>query len=122
MSSISCACDVAFWRMTVGRALHGVAIVAALAEHVRPAHDRVQRRAQLVRERGEEFVLQPVGALGFETGRLLAAQQLHALPLDLRALLDLGRQRDVGVGQLAGALGDASTRALPARCAAPPGG
>ena len=31
-----------------GRAQHRVAIVAALAQHVRPAHDGVERRAQFV--------------------------------------------------------------------------
>ncbi len=36
----------------------------AVLEHVAPAHDRVQRRAQLVREDREELVLRAVGELG----------------------------------------------------------
>ena len=46
----------------------------AAAQQVDPADDRVERRAQLVRERGEEFVLQAIGLL-------LAIEQLGALAL-----------------------------------------
>ena len=50
-------------------------------EHARPAVDRGQRRAQLVRHGHEELVLHPVG-------ELLAAQQLGAL-LEVGAQLEL---------------------------------
>ena len=36
---------------------------AALLQHPRPAEDRVERRPQLVRQRGEELVLQAVGLM-----------------------------------------------------------
>ena len=48
-------------------------------QELRPAEDRVQRRAQLVRERGEELVLHPVRPLGLRAGELLALQELAAL-------------------------------------------
>ena len=37
-------------------------------EHLAPAHDRVDRRAQLVRERRQELVLRPVRGPGFAVG------------------------------------------------------
>ena len=46
----------------------------AAAQQVDPADDRVERRAQLVRQRGEELVLQAIGLL-------LAIEQLGALAL-----------------------------------------
>ena len=65
---------------------HGLRLHVLAAEDVRPAHDGVQRRAQLVGEGGQELVLDPVGllrlprALGlrpvrFRVGRLQRAQQ-----------------------------------------------
>ena len=60
MSSISCDCERGVLPDHRGRAQDRVAVVAALPEHVRPAHDGVERRAQLVRERGQEFVLDAV--------------------------------------------------------------
>ena len=122
MSSINCACAAAFCRIDLGRPLHGRAVAGALPEHVRPAHDRVQRRAQLVRQGREELVLQPVGRFGLEPGRLFAQQQADPLLLDARALFDFRRQLEVGGGQLAGALGDASFELFLRPCAAPPAG
>ncbi len=46
----------------------------AAAQQVHPADDGVERRAQLVRQRREEFVLQAIGLL-------LAIEQLGALAL-----------------------------------------
>ena len=41
-------------------ALQARRVGVRIAEHRRPSQDRVERRAQLVRQRGEEFVLQAV--------------------------------------------------------------
>ena len=51
---------------------------AVAAEDLRPAEDRVQRRAQLVRERGEEFVLHPARALGLRARGAFAREQRFA--------------------------------------------
>src|SRR5205814_10125611 len=72
----------------------------AAAQDARPAEDRVERRAELVREHREEFVLHAVGLLEI-------ANQLRAL-LGQRALviLELAPWRDVdhragGISRLA---------------------
>src|SRR4029079_6128815 len=64
----------------------------AHAEHVRPAEDRVQRRAQLVRDDRQELVLQPARRFGLPPRRLrvgeLAALLFGALAIgdvELRA-------------------------------------
>ena len=64
---------VAFERLeTAGRLLAGE---NAAAQQPRVADDRIQRRAQLVREHGEEFVLDPIGFLRVhEQPRILAAR------------------------------------------------
>ena len=46
------------------RAGRGVGLQVALHQQRGPAHDGVQRRAQLVGQRGQELVLQPVRVLG----------------------------------------------------------
>ena len=46
----------------------------AAAQQVHPADDGIERRAQLVRQRGEELVLQSIGLL-------LAIEQVGALAL-----------------------------------------
>ena len=46
-----------------------------VAQHARPAEHGVQRRAKLVRQRGEELVLQPVGRLGLARLLIRPAQQ-----------------------------------------------
>ena len=61
----------------------GVAAGDALLEQLRPADDGVERRPQLVRQRRQEVVLQPVGALGLGPRRALAGQQPLPLGLDL---------------------------------------
>ena len=48
----------------------------------RPAQDRVQRRAQLVRQRREELVLEPADALGFLARRALRFQRFFAFGLE----------------------------------------
>src|SRR3712207_8453507 len=45
-----------------------VAAAGAVPQDLGPAEDRVQRRAKLVAERGEELVLHPAGAFGFRPG------------------------------------------------------
>ena len=81
MSSISCACSLALrpmtsmaWRIALGRE-------AAALQHLHPAEDRVQRRPQLVRQRGEEFVLQAARFFGGGEPRelgFLAPRDHHA--------------------------------------------
>ena len=57
-SSISCTCARALRSITSMRGCTSVGVGrAARAQQLRPAEDRVERRAQLVRERGEELVL-----------------------------------------------------------------
>ena len=63
------------------------------AQQLGPAEDGVERRAQLVRERGQELVLQPVGFA-------LAHQQLGALLLGAAPLGDFAPQLVVGPGEL----------------------
>ena len=58
------------------------------AQHVRPAHDRVERRAELVRERGEELVLEPVRLLRLEV-------EPRVLDGDARPVRDLLGERDL---------------------------
>ena len=60
----------------------------ARAQHVRPAHDRVERRAELVRERREELVLQAVRLLRLEV-------EARVLDGDAGAVGDLLAERDV---------------------------
>ena len=96
---MSCACT---------RALRSIASTPAPASgsllsmrrlsELRPPDDRVERRPQLVRQRGQEFVLQAVGALGLGARGPLAAEQPLALGLDRRALGDVGAQRQAHVG------------------------
>ena len=45
------------------------------AQHRGPSEDRVERRAELVRERREELVLQPVGLLGLPARVLLGVER-----------------------------------------------
>ena len=60
-----------------------------MLQEVGPAHDRVQGRAQLVGESGQELVLGPVGRLRVPPRRLLALQERLPLPLDAEALHEL---------------------------------
>ena len=51
----------------IERVLQARRIHLTVAQHHRPAEHRVQRSAELMRERGEEFVLQAVGRFRFFT-------------------------------------------------------
>ena len=67
----------------------GGGIQARLAQDVRPGHDGIERRAQLVRQGGQELVLQPVGLLRLGPRDSLALQELGPLLLGLaQRLLD----------------------------------
>jgi hypothetical protein len=79
----------------VHRPLHDrrVRELAAL-QHARPAEDGIERRAQLVRQDGQELLLGAVGGLGALAGDALLAQQLLALGLALSQLL--ARRRESG--------------------------
>ncbi len=57
MSSISRACATALRSMTSQRARHHLGSTFWPSRMLRPAEHRVQRRAQLVRQRGQELVL-----------------------------------------------------------------
>ena len=57
MSSISRACAAALRSMTCERALEHLRIDRLREQDVGPAEHRVERRPELVRQRGEEFVL-----------------------------------------------------------------
>ena len=65
------ALEAAFPRRLIG---------AGRAQHPRPAEHRVQRRPQLVRQRGQEFVLQPIGfALALQRGDAVERLCRHRL-------------------------------------------
>ena len=66
------------------RAPRGAVVETLLAEELHPPENRLQGRAQLVREHGEELVLRPVRRLHLRTGGALQSQEL--LALDLRTL------------------------------------
>ncbi len=51
----------------------------ARPQELRPAENGVERRAQLVRERGEEFVLQPARAFALGARGAFAVEQAFAL-------------------------------------------
>ena len=74
MSEMSCSCTRALRPMTSIGAADGRFVGQPLAQDLGPAHDRVERRAQLVRQRGQELVLQAVHVLGLGARRLLAGQ------------------------------------------------
>ena len=58
---------------------HHGGIDVLVTQRARPAEHGVQRRAQLVRERREEFVLDPVRVLGLLAGGALVLEQARAL-------------------------------------------
>src|SRR6185437_8638419 len=60
-------------RMSAAAGL-GLCQVAVL-EQPRPPENRIQRGAQLMRERFEEFILEPTRAFGFGASRSLALQR-----------------------------------------------
>ena len=85
----------------VQRLLAPLGLEVAALEPPRPADERVEGRAQLVRERGQELVLRAAGRLGRRPRRLLVAQQPLARPGQLLgvqaltpgALVERGRQQ-----------------------------
>ena len=70
-------------------ALNGRRVVRALQQEVRPAENRVQRRTQLVRHQGDEFVLAPIRTFGVGTRGCQRFQQSLALT---RSRLALGKR------------------------------
>ena len=62
------------------RARLAVGVEPAAAQPPDPAHQRIERRAQLVRERAEKLVLRAAGRLRVGARSLLAAQQVLACP------------------------------------------
>ena len=72
----------------------------ASEQHLRPAQDCAQRRAQFVRERRQEFVLESGCALRGHARAALGVQHLFALLIGKLHGLD-----PLGLGQVAGELG-----------------
>ena len=73
MSATSCACRWAFRSMTSKRVPGASLVHRSVEQHPRPADDRIQRCAQLVRQRRQELVLRAVGGLGLLAGGPLPA-------------------------------------------------
>ena len=67
------------------RAAVVLAVERAVPQHARPADDRVERRPQFVRERGEKVVLGAVGRLRLLPRRQFALEQPLALAFRLHA-------------------------------------
>ena len=67
-------------------------------QHVRPAHDRVQRRAQLVRQHRDQVVLHAREPLGLAARHALAVEQFLALPRQQLALRDVRGHRHADAG------------------------
>ena len=81
------------------RPLAALLVEAAAAQPPDPAHERVQRCAQLVRERGQELVLGAPGRLRVGARGLLVAQELLACPrqgLGPRARVARAREQQRG--------------------------
>ena len=81
-----------------GEAADRLVVAAAQLQHVGPAHDRVERRAQLVRQHRDQVVLHPAHALGRAARDPLAVEQLLALLLEQDARRDVADDRHVDVG------------------------
>ena len=74
-----CDCAIALFLMTVTARAAISAIAGREPEQVRPAENGVERRAQLVGQRGEKLVLEPIGLLGLRAQVALDDEQLLAL-------------------------------------------
>ncbi len=103
-SEISCAWTRALRSMTAAARSTVAGSGREVPSTCGPAEDGVERRAQLVREGGEELVLEPVGGFGLLARLALAQQQLGLRVLGALALGDLAAQLGVGALELGGAL------------------
>ena len=79
MSEMTWACAAALRSMASRPRRRGGLVEAAPAQQVRPAHDRGERRAQLVGEGGEELVLDAAGRLRLRARLLRLPEQPLAL-------------------------------------------
>jgi len=84
--------------------LQTIGLELARFEQLRPAEHRVERRAQLVRQRGQEFILHAVDAFGLAARALFAPQQLRALGFSAAALSNCSLQPLVRPRELLGPL------------------
>ena len=75
-SSMSWACSRVLRSMISIARRAGRLVQVTARQQARPAEDRVERRAQLVRQRGQELVLRAVGGLGLQPRLLLALEEL----------------------------------------------
>ena len=91
-SSISCACRRALRSITSSACADLARRHLLVAQHRGPAQDRRERRAQLVRQRRQELVLELVVALG-GLARFLLAHQLEAGLLGELAEGDVAREQ-----------------------------
>ena len=95
-----CDCATALFLITV---MARAAISGSLGrqrQQVGPAENGVERRAQLVRQRGEEFVLQPIRLLGLRPQVALDDQQLLTLLFGARPNGHLMPQRRIRAREL----------------------
>ncbi len=67
-----------------------------ITQHRRPAEDGVQRRAQLVRERGKEFVFEPIGGFGLYARVGERFEQIAQLVLAIAAAHRASNERQRG--------------------------
>ena len=75
-------------------------ITSGPAQHAQPADDRVQRRAQLVRQRGQEMILRHVGALCLGVqGAVVHGERRPGRQADGQPLVPFGEDPDVAVSE-----------------------
>ena len=102
-SLTSCACACALRSISSSACVPRAAVQVIVQQHARPAEDDVQRRAELVRERGQELVLQAVRlaqpAFGALVGQVGDDHRDRAHAVDVqRDRRQLGRVRRAGGG------------------------
>ncbi len=76
LDQLGLGAGVAFYGLQA--AVHIGLVAAAAPQYLRPAEDGGQRRAQFVRQRGQEFVFHLAGALGLGARAALAVEQYLA--------------------------------------------
>ena len=99
-SSIRRACARALRSIVAAALATSTAPALRPAEQVGPAEDGVERRAQLVRQRGQELVLHAARPLGLDARLALGREQRLALVLELLLAADVERDA-VEAGRLA---------------------
>ena len=88
-SEIICAWARALRSMASTAFLASAAFEVAVPQELGPAHDRIERRPQLVRERSQKIVLEPIGAFSVGPSRPLAQEQLLPFVLAMQPRRDI---------------------------------